>query len=83
MEMGAKSLRSGDAMAMYLVGASPLKNMITGIWRSDTLLLYIQKQATQFSTKVSYKMQQNKEFFTVPNFERKIQEEKMEPSQFN
>ena len=50
--------------------------MIIRIWRSDAFLLYIWKPVAQFSTKVSDKMLQNKELFTVPDFDRTIQEVK-------
>ena len=75
-EMGAHSLCSGASMAMYLTWVSPLKIMIIGIWWSDASLLYIRKQVSQFTTKVSDKMLQNKEFFTVLDFGRTIQEAK-------
>ena len=80
MEMGAHSLRSGAAMAMYLAGVSPLTIMIIGIGLSDAFLLYTWKQVAQLSTKVSDKMLQNKEFFTVPDFYRTIQEATNEAS---
>ena len=72
--MEAQSLRSETDMAMYLAGVSPLTIMIIGRWQSDTFLPYIWKQAAQFSTKASDKMLQNKSFFTVPEFDRTIQE---------
>ena len=50
--------------------------MITGIWKSDVFLLYIRKKVAQFSTKVLDKILQNNEFFTVLDFDRKIQEAK-------
>ena len=74
MEIGAHSLRSGAAMAMYLIGVSALTIMIIRIWQSDAFLLYICKQVAHFTNKVSDKIIQNKEFFTVPDFYRTIQE---------
>ena len=60
IEMGAHSLRYITAMEMYLAVVSPLKIMIIRRWRSDALLLYIQKQAAQFPTKLWDKILQNK-----------------------
>ena len=74
MDIGAHYLRYGASMAMYLEGVSALMIMIIRIWRSDAFLLYIQKQVAQFSTKLSDKILQNKEFSTVPDFDRTIQE---------
>ena len=74
MEMGVHSLRYGGTMTMYLTLVSPLTIMIIRRWQSDEFLLYIRKKVAQFSTKVSDKILQNKEFFTVPDFDRKIEE---------
>ena len=74
MEVGAHSLCYGATMEMYIAGVSPLIVMIIVIFKSDSFLLYIRNQVAQFSTKLSDKMLQNKEFFTVPDFDRTIQE---------
>ena len=72
--MGAHSLRSGSAMAMHLIGVTPLTIVIIRRWLSDTFFLYISKQVSQFPTKVSDKILQNKEFFAVRDFDRTIRE---------
>ena len=74
--MGAHSLRSEAAMSMYLPRVTPLTILIIEKWQSDAFLQYIQKQVAQFSIKVPDKILQNKEFFTVPDFDRTIQEAK-------
>ena len=61
-------------MERYLTGISALMTMIIERWRSGAFLLYIRKQVAHFTTKVSDKMLKNKEFFTVPDFYRTIQE---------
>ena len=61
-------------MAMYLIGVSALTIMIIEGWLSDAFHLFICKQVAHFTTKVSDKMLKNKEFFTVPDFYRTIQE---------
>ena len=81
MEMGAHSLRSGAAMVMYLAVVLPLTIMIIGIWRSDAFLLYIRKQISQFFTKVSDKMVQNKYFSLSRTLTEQSKKQKMEPYQ--
>ena len=50
--------------------------LVITILYTITLLLYIRKKENQFSTKVSDKMLQYKELFSVPEFYRTIQEAK-------
>ena len=56
------------------VRVPPLRIMIIGRCQSDAFLVYIRKQVAKFSIKVSNKILQNKEFFTVPDFGRTIKE---------
>ena len=77
MEMVSHSLRSGAATKTYL----PLRIITTHNYNHQKMAKWRitpvhSKYVAQFSTKVSDKMPQNKEFFTVPDFERKIQETK-------
>jgi hypothetical protein len=43
-EIGTKSLRSGAAMALFLMDYSTAGNMILGRWSSDAFLVYIRPQ---------------------------------------
>ena len=55
-EIGTRSIRSGAAIAMYLVGVPVFSIMIVGRWSSTAFLKYIQKQVQEFSQGISSKM---------------------------
>jgi hypothetical protein len=55
-EVGTHSIRSGAAMAMYLVECPVYTVMLIGRWSSDAFLRYIRKQVMEFSHTVSKKM---------------------------
>ena len=55
-KIGAKSIRSGAAMAMYLGECPVFVMMMIGRWSSYAFLRYIRKQVEQFSHNVSSRM---------------------------
>jgi hypothetical protein len=65
-DIGLHSLRSGAAMAMYLLAVPVFTIMLLGRWSSDAFLRYIRRQVQQFSKGVSEKMVANEDFFTIP-----------------
>lgn len=65
-EIGTHSIRSGAAMAMYLVGVPVFTIMLIGRWSSDAFLRYIRRQVQEFSAGVAAKMLLAPTFFTVP-----------------
>ena len=64
-EVGLHSIRSSAAMAMYLNQIPVYTIMLLGRWSSDAFLLYIRKQVTEFSNKVSDMMIQNPAFHHI------------------
>jgi len=65
-DIGLHSLRSGAAMAMYLMAVPVFTIMLIGRWSSDAFLRYIRRQVKEFSTGVSTKMIAHEAFFTIP-----------------
>ena len=54
-EIGTHSIRSGAAIAMYLGQCPAYVIMMIGQWPSDAFLVYIRRQAEQFSHGISPK----------------------------
>jgi hypothetical protein len=54
-------------MAMYLAAVPNFTIMLLGRWSSDAFLRYIRKQVKEFSSRISEKMIQNENFFTIPS----------------
>jgi hypothetical protein len=71
LDIGTHSIRSGGAMAMYLVGVPVFTIMLIGRWSSDAFLWYIGRQVLQFRMGVSKRMISTKsqDFFTLPDFD--------------
>ena len=67
-DIGAHSIRSGAAMAMYLDNVPVFSIMLIGRWSSDAFLRHIRKQVQQFSCNVSARMIKHQHFFTIPDF---------------
>ena len=67
-DIGAHSIRSGSAMAMYLDDVPVYTIMLIGRWSSDAFLRYIRKQVEQFSHNVSRHMIKNQHFSHVPDY---------------
>ena len=57
-------------MALVLVNTHPMTIMIAGRWKSDAFLKYVRKQVALFTVNLSKQMLQNKDFFTVPNYNK-------------
>ena len=55
-EIGNKSLRSGAAMALFLMDHSPARIMILGRWSSDAFLVYIRPQVLEWTNNMSRDM---------------------------
>ena len=55
-ELGTKSVRSGGAMALFMMGYSPEKIMILGRWGSTAFLDYIRPQTLEWTNMMSSDM---------------------------
>jgi hypothetical protein len=66
-EIGTRSIRSGAAMAMYLVKVPVFLIMLIGRWSSTAFLKYIRKQVQEFSQGIFSKMIQVQSFKHVQN----------------
>ena len=66
-EIGNKSIRSGAAMALFLMDHSPAKIMIMGRWSSDAFLDYIRPQVLEWTNNMSNDMIQINEFLDLSN----------------
>jgi hypothetical protein len=55
-EIGNHSIRSGAAMALFLMDHSPAKIMILGRWASDAFLVYIRPQVLEWTHNMSCDM---------------------------
>ena len=64
-EIGNKSIRSGAAMALFLMDHSPAKIMIMGRWSSDAFLDYIRPQVLEWTNNMSRDMIQVDEFLDL------------------
>jgi hypothetical protein len=61
--IGNKSLRSGAAMALFLMNHSVAKIMILGRWSSDAFLVYIRPQVLEWTNNMSSDMIRHDTFF--------------------
>jgi hypothetical protein len=71
-EVGAHSIRSSAAMAMYLGECPVYRVMLISHWSSDAFLRYIRKQVMEFSHNVSKRMLKFQNYRHIPNFEHQI-----------
>ena len=62
-ELGNPSIRSGAAMALFLMNHSTAKIMILGRWSSDAFLVYIRPQVMEWSRSLSADMIRFDHFF--------------------
>jgi hypothetical protein len=62
-EIGTKSLRSGAAMALFLMDYSTARIMILGRWSSDAFLVYIRPQVLEWTNNMSNDMIHNDSYF--------------------
>jgi hypothetical protein len=65
-EVGAHSIQSAVAMAMYLAGIPVYTIMLIGRWSSDAFLRYIRCQVQEFSAGISRRMILSEDFFAIP-----------------
>jgi hypothetical protein len=64
-EIGTKSIRSGAAMALFLMNHSVHRIMILGRWSSDAFLVYIRPQVLEWTNNMSQDMIFLDSFFHV------------------
>jgi hypothetical protein len=64
-EIGAKSIRSGAAMALFLSDVPVAKIMILGRWMSDAFLDYIRPQVLEWTSDMSLSMTNVEHFLDV------------------
>jgi hypothetical protein len=62
-KIGNKSIRSGAAMALFLMDVSTAKIMILGRWSSDAFLVYIRPQVLEWTNNMSRDMVHLDSFF--------------------
>jgi len=61
-DLGTRSIRSGAAMALFLMDHSIEKIMILGRWSSDAFLVYIRPQVLEWTNIMAQDMARNKDF---------------------
>ena len=66
-DIGLHSIRSGGAMAMFLLGTSIAIIQRVGRWSSEAFLEYIREQVETFTLDVSKNMIRYEEFFNLSN----------------
>ena len=70
--IGLHSVRSGEAMAMFLYGVSEIIMMRVGRWSSEAFLEYIREQVDSFTLVVAQKMLQFEKFHHLNDKENKL-----------
>jgi hypothetical protein len=68
-EIGNRSIRSGAAMALFLMDHSSAKIMILGRWSSDAFLVYIRPQVLEWTNSMSLDMIRFDSFLDVGRFD--------------
>jgi hypothetical protein len=68
-EIGNRSIRSGAAMALFLMDHSSAKIMILGRWSSDAFLVYIRPQVLEWTNSMSTDMIHFDSFLDVGRFD--------------
>jgi hypothetical protein len=66
-EIGTKSIRSGSAMALFLMNHAVHRIMILGRWYSDAFLVYIRPQVLEWTNNMSQDMIYLDSFFHLPD----------------
>ena len=69
-ELGNPSIRSGAAMALFLMNHSPARIMILGRWSSDAFLVYIRPQVLEWTHNLSQDMVRVHHFTDVSTFDQ-------------
>ena len=71
-DVGTHSIRSGEAMAMYLGECPVFMIMLIGCWSSDAFLRYIRKQVMEFSQNMAKKMLSCQNFRHIPDIHTRV-----------
>ena len=80
-DIGTRSIRSGAAMALFLMNHSVAKIMILGRWSSDAFLVYLRPQVMEWTNKSS-DMLRNESFFDATDAHKALTSDpKMRQSQ--
>jgi hypothetical protein len=66
-EIGTKSIRSGSAMALFLMNHAVHRIMILGRWYSEAFLVYIRPQVLEWTNNMSQDMIYLDSFFHLPD----------------
>jgi hypothetical protein len=66
-EIGTHSIRSGEAMAMYLGGLLVYVIQLIGRWSSDSFMKYLRKQIEELTFGVLTKMLSTQMFWHIPS----------------
>jgi hypothetical protein len=69
-DIGTKSLRSGAAMALFLMNHSTERIMLLGRWKSDAFLVYIRPQVLEWTNNMSKDMILHDSFLDVSGFDQ-------------
>jgi hypothetical protein len=73
-EIGTKSLRSGAAMALFLMDYSEDRIMILGRWSSNAFMVYIRPQVLEWTNNMSNDMIHHDSFFDATDAPRANQD---------
>jgi hypothetical protein len=69
-DIGTKSIRSGAAMALFLMNHSTERIMLLGRWKSDAFLVYIRPQVLEWTNDMSRDMIHHDSFLDVSGFDQ-------------
>lgn len=69
-DLGNPSVRSGAAMALFLMNHSPARIMILGRWSSDAFLVYIRPQVLEWTHNMSADMTKFDNFTDTSGFDK-------------
>ena len=64
-EVGTHSIRTSTAMSLFLARVGVVTIMLLGRWKSDSFLRYIREHVLEALVRVSFRMANQKDFFTA------------------
>jgi hypothetical protein len=83
-DIGTKSLRSGAAMALFLMNHSTERIMLLGRWKSAAFLVYIRPQVLEWTNDMSRDMIRHDSFLDVSDFDQADPDlPRLRPHRFN
>jgi hypothetical protein len=83
-DIGTKSLRSGAAMALFLMNHSTERIMLLGRWKSAAFLVYIRPQVLEWTNDMSRDMIRHDSFLDVSDFDQADPDlPRLRPRRFN